>query len=202
MAPETRLAQLLCARFCHDLSGSLGTMVGALDLVAAPEAGDAEALALAREAAGVMRGRLMVMRALAGSGPGDGVGIVALLTPALAERRTLLTAALDHGLALEPNASAMLVAAVLLAAEALPRGGTVALEGGAAGFELRVEGRNAAWPATLPAALEGAALSEAMTARYVLAPWLVALAHGAGWRVRLGAAGGDGAPPALVLGPG
>jgi histidine phosphotransferase ChpT len=202
MAPDTRLAQLLCARLCHDLSGSLGTLVGALDLVAMPEAADAEALSLAREAAGVLRGRLMVMRALAGSGPAEGAGIVALLTPSLAERRTLLVAALDKGLRLEPTVSAMLVAAVLLAGEALPRGGAVHLEGGAAGFRLRVEGRNAGWPMTLPAALDGAPLSDAVTARYVLAPWMVALAEGAGWQVRLGFAEGDAALEPLVLVPG
>lgn len=199
MAPETRLAQLLCARFCHDLSGSLGTMVGALDLVAPAAPADHEALDLAREAAEVLRGRLMVMRALAGSGPEDAAGIIALLTPALAEKRTTLVAALPNPLPLEPTAAAMLVAAMLLAGEALPRGGTVHLEGDASGFRLRAEGRNAAWPPTLSAALDGAPLDDAMTARYVLSPWLVALARDSGWRPSLMPAAGEGALATLML---
>ncbi len=172
-------------------------MVGALDLVALPGA-DEEALSLAREAAGVLRDRLMVMRALCGSGPGDAAGLAELLATALAERRTVLEARLDPGLALEPTASAMLVAAALLGAEALPRGGTLRLEGGATGLSLRVEGRNAGWPAGLAAALGGSALDEGASARYILGPWLAALAADCGWRVALG----EGTPGALQLAPG
>ena len=172
-------------------------MVGALDLVALPDADD-EALSLAREAAGVLRGRLMMMRALCGSGPGDGTGIAELLAPALAERRTVLEARLDAGLALEPTAAAMLVAAALLGAEALPRGGTLRLEGGTAGFAIRVEGRNAAWPAPHVAALGGAGLDDSTTARHVLGHWLAALAMDCRWRVALG----EGAPGPLLLTPG
>lgn len=172
-------------------------MVGALDLVALPDA-DEEALSLAREAAGVLRERLMVMRALCGSGPADGAGIAELMGPALAERRTVLEARLDAGLALEPTASAMVAAAALLGAEALPRGGTLRLEGGAAGFAIRIEGRNAAWPGPLAAALAGAALDETITARHILGHWLVALAAEGGWQVALG----EGAPGPLLLAPG
>ncbi len=171
-------------------------MVGALDLVALPD-GDAEALSLAREAAAVLRERLMVMRALCGSGPGDGASIAALLAPALAERRTALEARLDAGLTLEPTAAAMLVAAALLGTEALPRGGTLRLEGGAAGFAIRIEGRNAAWPTPHAAALGGAALDDGITARHVLGHWLVALAADCGWRAALG----EGAPGPLLLAP-
>lgn len=197
MTPETRLAQLLCARFCHDISGSLGTMVGALDLVAIP-VGDDEALSLAREAAGVLRDRLMVMRALCGSGPSDAGGLAQLIGAALAERRTVLESRLGPGLAFEPAASAMVVAAALLGGEALPRGGTLSLEGGAAGLAIRVAGRNAHWPATLPATLAGAPLDDSMTARHVLGHWLAALAAGCGWRAALG----EGEPAALLLMPG
>lgn len=172
-------------------------MVGALDLVTPPEA-DAEALSLAREAAAVLRERLMVMRALCGSGPTDGIGIAELLAPALAERRTVLEARLDPGLTLEPTVSAMVVAAALLGAEALPRGGSLRLEGGAAGLSIRVEGRNAAWPAPLAATLGGAALDDSITARHILGHWLAALAMDAGWRAALG----EGAPGPLLLAPG
>ncbi len=45
-----RLAELLAIRLCHDLSGPLGTMMGALEMVADdPEMAD-EALPLAGEA--------------------------------------------------------------------------------------------------------------------------------------------------------
>lgn len=57
-----RLAELLCARLCHDLAGPIGTLVGALDLVREQHP-DSEEAALAEEAAGDIAQRLKMLRA-------------------------------------------------------------------------------------------------------------------------------------------
>src|SRR5689334_19894346 len=57
-----RLAELLCARLCHDLSGPLGALVGILDL-AREEAPDSETVRLAEETAGELAQRLKLLRA-------------------------------------------------------------------------------------------------------------------------------------------
>src|SRR5690349_3358986 len=52
-----RLAELLCARLCHDLSGPLGALIGILDL-AREEAPDSETVSLAEETATELAQRL------------------------------------------------------------------------------------------------------------------------------------------------
>jgi histidine phosphotransferase ChpT len=71
------LAQDLCARLCHDLAGPLGTIAGAVDMVA----DDPEAAELARDAANNLRARLQLWRAAigAGTGPLTAVDVAALL---------------------------------------------------------------------------------------------------------------------------
>ena len=63
-----RLAELLCARLCHDLSGPLGALIGVLE-VARDKQPDSEALALAEETAVQLAQRLKLLRA-AGAGMG------------------------------------------------------------------------------------------------------------------------------------
>src|SRR3954454_25339494 len=57
-----RLAELLCARLCHDLSGPLGALVGILE-IAREEQPEGETLALADETANELVQRLRLLRA-------------------------------------------------------------------------------------------------------------------------------------------
>lgn len=198
------LAQTLAARLCHDLGGSIGTLAGTLDLL---EAGEAEMLDLAREAAATLRQRLRLFALAWGGAAADmaAADLAALLAAAPAAPRVAFQ--LDHawpGVDLPAALVPLALNAALLGAEALPRGGTVRLAGSpAVGMLVSLEGRDAAWPAGLLALLAGGT-AEALLRdgpRRVLAPLLVAMVAEAGWEISLVQGGGTGAPP-LLLGPG
>lgn len=204
MRMDAQLARLLCARLCHDLGGAVGTLSGTLDLVGQ---GDGDMLGLARDTAAGLRQRLRLYAAAWGGAEEDAGAeeLAALLAAAPAAPRVRFL--LDHlsaGWTLPAALVPLALNAALLAAEALPRGGTVTLAGSAAdGLVVCPEGRDAAWPPGLLALLGGgreeAALGEGP--RRVVAPLLLRLAAEAGWGVSL-AQGSDGGPPPLVLGPG
>jgi len=202
MSLDSRLARTLCARLCHDLGGAIGTLVGTLDL--AGEHG-AEMIALSRETATILRQRLRLYAAAWG-GPTtefDAAGLAALLegAPAWPRVRFVLDR-LAPGAMLPAGLVPLALNAALLAAEALPRGGTVILSGSAeAGLVAWPEGQSAAWPAPFLALLGGAPPDAALEGgpRRVLAPLLLALAAEAGWEVSLGLAAGDAAAPLTLL---
>jgi histidine phosphotransferase ChpT len=190
------LAQDVCARICHDLGGPLGALSGALELA---EVEPVEALSVARDGAEAMRRRLRLWRAAAGAGTGplDRRGLAELLEGTLANGR--VTADLS-GLPEAPLPAALAqaaLAAAMLGSEALPRGGTIHPAGNGTGIAIWPEGRNAAWPAALAAALAGEAVAGP---RDVLAPLLLHLAGEAGMVLGL-AMGREGAVPPLTLMP-
>lgn len=202
MRLDARLARTLCARLCHDLGGAVSTLAGTLDL--AGEHG-AEMLALSQETATVLRQRLRLYAAAWG-GPGaeaDAAGLAGLLEGAPAWPRVRF--ALDRlapGAMLPAPVVPLALNTALLAAEALPRGGTVVLSGSAeAGLIAWPDGPGAAWPAPLLPLLGGTPPEDALEGgpRRVLAPLLLALAAEAGWEVSLGLATGNGAPPLMLV---
>jgi histidine phosphotransferase ChpT len=195
MTMELVLAQDLCARLCHDLVGPLGTVGGAMALLEE----EPEAAELAQEAAGVLRRRLEFWRAAcgAGTGPLDLATIGTLVEGVLAGGRARLdSAALPPDRVLPAQVAQLLLVAAMLAAEGLPRGGVVRLaaEGGES-LALRLEGTQAAWPATLATALEG---QSGPGPRAVLGAMLPRLAGLAGWTARMVPEPGL---PVLVLSP-
>jgi histidine phosphotransferase ChpT len=201
---DLRLAQLVCARMCHDLGGPVGTVDGALGLLPSDEE---EALSVAREAAEVLRRRLRLYRAAWGAGLGDlGIGEVLDLTEGLLSggRARVSAEGIEPGHVLPEALAQVLLNALILAGEALPRGGVVRL--GAApdgGFVLLPQGQGAAWPAGLAAAIAAGGLdpSAQVTARGVVAPLLAGLARDAGIRVVLAMGAGPGPAPLSLLPP-
>jgi histidine phosphotransferase ChpT len=206
MRMDAQLARLLAARLCHDLGGAVGTLGGTLDLV---RDGEGEMLALAQETAGALRQRLRLYAAAWGEATpdADAAALARLLEGSPAAPRVRFQ--LNH---LAPGAVVpgalipLALNAALLAAEALPRGGSVTLAGSAeAGLYACPEGRDAAWPPALLALLAGADPAAVLEEgpRRVLAPLLLSLAAEAGWSVSLahgpeqGAAAG-GVPPLLL----
>ena len=71
-----RLAELLCARLCHDLSGPLGALIGVLE-IAREEQPDSETLALAEDTAVELAQRLKLLRAAWGQ-DGDDLDVARL----------------------------------------------------------------------------------------------------------------------------
>ncbi|WP_165982145.1 histidine phosphotransferase family protein [Dankookia rubra] len=198
------LAATLAARLCHDLGGAVGTLAGTLDLLG--EA-DAEMLVLARETAETLRQRLRLFAVAWGgaAADADAASLGPLLAASPAASRVGFR--LDHlwpGSELPAALVPLALNAALLGAEGLPRGGSVTLAGSPAeGLVVGLEGRDAAWPASLLALLGGGTAEAALREgpRRVLAPLLLALATEAGWAVSL-AQGTDPGSPLLLLGPG
>lgn len=204
MDPDARFARMLAARLCHDLGGVVATLAGTLELVG-PAAED-EMLALSRDTARALSQRLKLYAA-AWTGPGQEAAaatLAGLLAGAPAGARVRFACdRLAPGAMLPAALVPLALNAALLAAEALPRGGTVHLSGTPeAGLAVWPEGRNAAWPEALPALLAGTAPEALLEGgpRLLLAPLLGLLAAGAAWTLSLRPAG-DGAAPSLLMTP-
>jgi histidine phosphotransferase ChpT len=203
-SPDTRLARTLCARLCHDLGGAVGSLTGALDLV---EPGEDELLTIAQETGVALRQRLRLYAAAWG-GPTtehDAAGLAAMLGGSPASPRVSFDlGGLAPGAMVPAPIVPIALNAALLAAEALPRGGTVSLSGSAeGGLVVLPQGTGAAWPPPLLALLSGTPLQQLLAGgpRSVLAPFLLSLLGEAGWHASLGFAGEGGLVP-LLLGPG
>ncbi len=196
------LAELLATRLCHDISGPLNTVWGALEEAGDPAAGSAESLALAQEAAEALVRRLQLLRAAWG-GPGE------MLTPeGLAQLAAGVPGpgiALDcTGLAPEtifaPELGQLLLNLLILAGEAMPRGGRVAIaEAGADVLVLIADGPRAAWPQGLAAAIADLDALGEVAPHQVQSVLCVLIARRAGFALSfLMAAGTQAVPPLLI----
>jgi histidine phosphotransferase ChpT len=138
------LAQAVTRRICHDLAGLLGTLAGTLELAA----DDPEAASLAFETAGAASSRLKLLRGAWG-GVGEALDAAALhaLLPGLhgAERLRLDTAALTTPLDGVP--AQLCLCLLLMAAPALPKGGTILVGATPDSVWVDVAGPGASWPA-------------------------------------------------------
>jgi histidine phosphotransferase ChpT len=200
------LAELVCARLTHDLSGPLATIGAAVEMLGLddPEARQ-EALGLAGEAAGQLARRLKYLRAAWGAGQQDVsvATIAAMAEGVLAAGR----ASLDVSRIAAPDQplgplGRVLLNALLVAGEALPRGGTIVCAGDpATQLVIQPVGEGAAWPAGLAALIAGEdplAIASADGPRGVAAPMMMVLARREGVTVSLLM---GGALPLLSLAP-
>lgn len=181
MTIDDRVAQLLCSRLCHDLVGPIGAINAGLELMADLGGEDESAAELMRESAAAATRRINFYRVAFGAGGGKAS---AEGTLSLGEARDLavgmfpsdsLTLSWEEG-AHEPPAfrarpGKILLLLILLASEALPRGGTVSVhtavlpEG--AGIAVTASGRGARLRPEVQAALEGTAADGDLSARNV-----------------------------------
>ena len=193
-----RLTRLIGLRLCHDLGGLAGTIGNALEML--NDAG-AEAADLAGEAADMLRRRLLLWRSVLGSGEARTLGaVLGLLKGQIAGGRAHLEIGdLPEETALSETMVPLLLSGLLVAGEALPRGGMVRLSG-----DLQREimilpiGAAAAWSPVVVRHAAGAALPTEISSRDALALWLCTSAGAAG--VSLGRALPPGqAAPALIL---
>src|SRR3954469_4455617 len=91
MSESLRLAELLCARLCHDLSGPLGALIGILE-IARDELPGSESVAIAQETTIELAQRLKFLRAAWGQ-EGEELDVIRLQNFAatlLASRRLRL----------------------------------------------------------------------------------------------------------------
>jgi histidine phosphotransferase ChpT len=210
VANAVHLAELVSVRLSHDLGGLLGSLAGVLELAAENSDGATEELSLAGESAAELVLRLQLLRAAWGtaSEPMDLPTLRSRKAGAVGGHRLRLD--LD-GLAEDtvfPAPMARLVLnVVLLAAEALPRGGVLALSGDAAGGMVAlIDGPDAAWPVGFARCIadEAAAWAALGDPRHLQAPLTALIARSMGLRISLmmGARPATkGAPPPLFFGP-
>lgn len=198
---ETGLARLVGARLVHDLAGPMGSIMAAAGLVqgdAGLVTGAPRSDAMLAETMTELLARGRLYAAVFGSAAEVAADeMAALLAGAPGAHRIRLE--ITAGLASHPAAFVqILLAAAMLAMEALPRGGRITIAGGPGGGTVIVpDGRMAAWPHSLLERLGGLPPAQADTPRSVLAPWLIALAREAGCHLSLGL-GAPGIPPLLL----
>jgi histidine phosphotransferase ChpT len=151
-----RLAEVLAIRLCHDLSGPLGTLMNALELAVDDPQSAAEALPLAANVSAALGRRLRLLRAAWGGATSSlSVGeFSALAQGAQVRRGRIDLQGLDPAARFSPPAARLALNVVLLAAEALPGGGTAAFSGNpAADVVVTLAGPRAAWPSGFAAYL-------------------------------------------------
>lgn len=175
---DQRLSELVAARICHDLGSPVASLTALM-----PQAADPAAMEILDETARELRARLMLMGAVFGLPDElDWPGVARLLAGAPMAHRVAFSLPARAG-TLPSGLARLVLAALLMAAESLPRGGTVHASEPAPGtLALRPEGRDAAWPEVLLELVAGGAIEAALAQgpRRVLAPWLVSLAAGEG----------------------
>ncbi|MCR9222372.1 MAG: histidine phosphotransferase family protein [Alphaproteobacteria bacterium] len=194
-----RLSELVAARFAHELVGAAGAVANGLELMQelGADAGP-DAARLAADSAESLKARLQFYRMAYGRAGREG--------PPLPELRALAVSFFEHavdGVALDwPMApivptlqggdGKLILNLAALAAEALPRGGRVALSLGEGRIELRAEGDEAALRADLTAALRLETPVDALTPRIVHARLTGVLAREGGWTLAVEPAGEGG----------
>lgn len=182
---DFRVMELLCARLCHELVGPVAAINNGVELLGEDDPDFVkDAIALLGQSARKAAQRLQFYRfAYAGTGSGASADCRALVDGLLETGKVrcewrLDPAALDGGL---QKLGCNLLA---LAADALPRGGTVTIAGvdGAQGFSVVAEGAAGNFPEETRAALDPGAAVGNLSSRTVHAHFTALLAR------RLGAA--------------
>jgi histidine phosphotransferase ChpT len=204
-----RLAELICARLCHDLAGPIGALLGLLEVVREQQP-DGEEAAFAEETAFEAAQRLKLLRA-AWSQDADSLDmrqLLAMTTHLAGSRKIRLDVdGLAPDTVFPPDAARMILNLVLLAAQSMPGGGDIALSAvGRGNVLLTISGPRAAWPVGFATWLvdETAAWEAAVSdIRNLQAALTALLARDHGFRVSMfmpAGAGDDmeGAPPLLV----
>lgn len=190
------LAEILATRLCHDLSGQVNALAGALEELQVGADLDPEALDLANEAGLALTHRLRLARAAWGRGGGPmSVGECHSLISGMSRRGVRLDLdGLDGRASFAPSAARLTLNVLMLAIESLPGGGLVEVHGQPElDLVVRISGPRAAWPIGLagmfadPAvAMEELRLDDPVAAaRSMQAPLTALIAHATGQRISM-----------------
>ena len=175
---DLRIAELLAARLCHELVSPIGAINNGVELLEDDPDFAADASGLIGQSATQATRRLQFYRVAYGS--------TAPIALELGRKAAIDLFAdgkivCDWPEGLVPAGIKLTCNLLLVAAEALPRGGRLTLAA-ADPLEICAEGEGARLPAHLPDALTGALAADAIDARSVQAAFTGALAMRAGLR--------------------
>jgi histidine phosphotransferase ChpT len=212
MQIDSKAAQLLCSRICHDIIGPVGAVNTGLELLAEGGPADDEALALMSDSAQQVARRLAYFRVAFGSGGGSGPS-------AVSNARDLALALVSGGKisidwdaadahALDGQIAAdsvkLLLVMIFLAVESLPRGGSVFIHtadlADGIGIAVTAAGTGARLREGMAAALIGSADVDELTAHSIIAHFAGCLAERMGITVEC-ADGDDEVRLAALLPP-
>jgi histidine phosphotransferase ChpT len=171
------LAALLCSRVCHDLISPVGAIVNGLEVL--EEAKDEEtktfALDLIKKSAGTASAKLQFCRIAFGAAGSAGAQIdlgdaQTIARGFLEDEKTKLAWNLPRVL-LAKNRVKLLLNMLLIAGQAIPRGGSLTVDpigsGDSMGFKVSAAGVNAKIPPAVPALLTAEAGPEALDAHRI-----------------------------------
>ena len=175
---DLRVAELLCSRLCHELVNPIGAVTNGVELISELEGrADPEALTLIGESAKVAGARLQFYRLAYGLAGATSADLTLAEAAALAEsvvatgrvRLDWPKAGSDAERRPGQRAVKLFFNLLVLAAEALPRGGRVVLAfaPGSAGVEIAIsaEGEQAGLSAEMLGAFTGEVAVDALSAR-------------------------------------
>lgn len=175
---DLRVAELLCSRLCHELVNPIGAVANGVELIGELDGrADLEALALIGESARVAGARLQFYRLAYGLAVGSRADLTVAEAAALAEsvvasgrvRLDWPKAGRAGERGLDPRAAKLLLNLLVLAGEALPRGGRVALAFTSGGSDIEAaisaEGEQAGLDAETLKAFKGEVAIDTLSAR-------------------------------------
>ncbi len=186
MQPSLRLAELLCARLCHELASPLSTLAGVMEMLTEGSASAAEARGIATEAATTVRARLRLLRAAWSNDCGAmTTDDIRSMTAGLRISRKVVVNM--EGLTGEFSGAQarLLLNIMLVAVEALGGNGSLMVIGSPAGVQVALSGPRAEWPQAFVdgVADEEAAWNALSEPRDMQAPLAAIVAHGTGYCV-------------------
>jgi histidine phosphotransferase ChpT len=171
------LAALLCSRVCHDLISPIGAIVNGLEVL--EEEKDAEtrdfALDLIKKSARTASAKLQFCRIAFGAAGSAGAQIdtgdaEAISRGFLEDEKTKIVWSVPRAL-LPKNRVKLLLNMLLIAAQAIPRGGQITVEpvgaGESGGFAITVTGTNAKIPHAIPPLLTAELTAEGVDAHKI-----------------------------------
>jgi histidine phosphotransferase ChpT len=192
------LAALLCSRVCHDLISPTGAIVNGLEVLEEKQSDEETknfALDLIKKSAKTASARLQFCR-LAFGAAGSSTAQIDLgdaqnmARAFIEDDKTKLVWNLPRVL-LPKNRVKLLLNMLLIAGQAIPRGGTITVdpvgEGEAMGFRVASVGLNARIPHAVPALLEGTSETGAVDAHAIQPFYTGLLARACGLKVAIAA---------------
>ncbi|HEY1363316.1 MAG TPA: histidine phosphotransferase family protein [Xanthobacteraceae bacterium] len=194
------LAALLCSRVCHDLISPTGAIVNGLEVLEEPESDEETrsfALDLIKKSARTASARLQFCRLAFGAAGSTGARIdlgdaQSMARAFLEDGKTRLVWNLPSAL-LPKNRVKLLLNLLIVAGQAIPRGGTLTVEpvgeGESMGFRIAAAGLNARIPQAVPPLLEGASETGTIDAHAIQPFYAGLLARACGLKVELIAEG-------------